>query len=114
MAPQLVAKEEGPPTKKELNLGVIHTIAFPHYDSRGQVGFCYRSARSTSLPGLGWALAPTRFVRGGFPHLQALPAPRPQGVVAFNAWHDRTSQQAPMRAWQEVLNCRNQSCCHLT
>jgi hypothetical protein len=35
MAPPLLAEEEGPPTKKELNSGAIQTFAFPHYDRHG-------------------------------------------------------------------------------
>jgi hypothetical protein len=41
MAPPLLAKEEGPLTKKELNLGILHTNAFPHCNSCGQEGSRY-------------------------------------------------------------------------
>jgi hypothetical protein len=49
MAPPLLAEEKAPPTFIKLNPKVIHTIAFPRYDSRGQAGFHHLSALSTSL-----------------------------------------------------------------
>jgi hypothetical protein len=63
-APPLLAKEEGPPTEKELNLGAIHIFTFPQYDRCGQAGFHHMSARSVSLLDLGWARAGSCPARG--------------------------------------------------
>jgi hypothetical protein len=53
MTPPLLAEEEGPPTKKELDSGVIYTCRFPHLGSPRRAGFCHLSAQSTlsSRPG---------------------------------------------------------------
>jgi hypothetical protein len=46
MAPALLAKEEGPATKKELDLVVICARPFPHPNNHGQTGFHHLPAQS--------------------------------------------------------------------
>jgi hypothetical protein len=43
MAPQLLVKEDGPPTTKELNPEAICIISLPHYSRHGRAGFCHQS-----------------------------------------------------------------------
>jgi hypothetical protein len=46
MAPPFLTKEDGPPTKKELDPEVIRTSHFPHFDSHGWAGSCHLTAQS--------------------------------------------------------------------
>jgi hypothetical protein len=63
MAPPLLTEEEGSPTYKQPNPGVIHVNASPCYGRSGQEGSCHLSARSVSLPDPGRAWSPSHITQ---------------------------------------------------